>query len=135
MSTTVVRGPYEIFDAYLFHYNPNGMGEIEGIVIRRHDKDEPDGETLFIPKGMIFSAFLVSYFEGISFEGRVWYREEPSDGVRPGDRYTIRKAFADELACKIQSYKNKIEELKSDMKQIFPEGEELRVPDGPGFGD
>ena len=133
MSTTVIRGPYEIFDAYLFHYGWKrgggyDIGEAKGIIIRRLDEDEPGDEALFIANDSTLrpcSPHIASYDEGVSLDGYVWYREEPADGTNPGDCYTIRKAFADEFACKIKHHEDIIEMFKSDMKRIFPEGEEL----------
>ena len=138
MSTTIIRGPYEIFDAYLFNYSWKFSGGyhsrvISGIVIRRPDEGVGEDEALFIANDCTsrprLPYFLVSYHEGVSLEGYVWYREKPADGIEPGDCYTIRKAFADEISIKIQIHKDTSEMLEKDMKRIFPEGEELRVPE------
>ena len=147
MSTKIIRGPYEILDAYLFNYSWKFSGGyhirvISGVVIRRLDEDGLEDEALFIANDCTsrpcLPYFLVSFHEGVSLEGYVWYREKPADRIIPGDHYTIRKAFADEISIKIQHHKDTIEMLESNMKRIFPEGEELRVPEkseGPGFGD
>lgn len=143
MSTKIIRGPYEIFNAYLFSYGWKrgggyNIGESSGIVIRRLDEDGLEDEALFIANGIRFPSYLVSYHEGVSLEGYVWYREKPADGIIPGDCYTIRKAFADEISTKIQHHKDINKMLEHDMKRIFPEGEELKVPEkseGPGFDD
>lgn len=140
---TTIRGPYEIIDAYLFNYGWKhgggyNIGETSGIVIRRLDEDGLEDEALFIANGIRFPSYVVSYHEGVSLEGYVWYREKPVDGINPGDCYTIRKAFADEISTKIQYHIDTIKMLESNIKRIFPEEEKLRVPDkfeGPGFGE
>ena len=141
--STIIRGLYEIIDACLFNYGWKrgggyNIGETNGIVIRLRDEDAIEDEALFIANGIRFPSYVVSYHEGVSLEGYVWYREKPADGINPGDYYTIRKAFADEISTKIQHRKDTIKMLESNMKRIFPEGEKLRVPEkfeGPGFGD
>ena len=135
--STIIRGPYEIFDAYLFNYGWKhsggyNIGETSGIVIRRLDEDGLEDEALFIANDSTSrpcSPYLVSNHEGVSLEGYVWYREKPADGINPGDCYTIRKAFADEISIKIQHHIDTIKMLESNIKRIFPEGEELRVPE------
>ena len=147
MSTKIILGPYEILNAYLFSYGWQrgggyNIGESSGIVIRLLDEDALEDEALFITNNSTSrpcSPYLVSCHEGVSLEGYVWYREKPADGIIPGDCYTIRKAFADEISIKIQHHKDIIEMLESNMKRIFPEVEELRVPEksekseGPPF--
>lgn len=135
--STIVRGPYEIFNVYLFNYGWKygggyNIGETSGIVIRRFNEDALEDEALFIANDCTSRPclpYLVSCHEGISLEGYVWYQEKPADCENPGDCYTIRKAFADEINITIQHHKEVIEMLNNNMKRIFPEGEELKAPE------
>lgn len=112
---------FEIIDGYLYYYSW-AMGEL--VINSRHG-------MIIMPSKLSLDALFVGYRsprddvydvspdEGFSENGLVWYREPPVDGAEPGDQYTIRKAFADEIERKIFELGNRIDKLKEEKEKMI----------------
>lgn len=114
---------FEIIDGYLYYWNiicgKAIVQSIRGMIII----PKTGNGALFVEyRSPGTERFDVSRLEGISKDGLVWYREPPADGTEPGDQYTIRKAFADEIERKIFELGRRIHKLK-EVKEKMVDGE------------